>query len=171
MNSLMQQLFMVPEFRYGILAQQSTDALDEPEKRKDSLMYQMQAIFGHLMDSERVAYDADAFCAAYKDWEGQPMARTVQMDVNEFFNHLFDKLDTSFKGTPHAQLLNHCFGGKLSNQLLGREEGCTHEREREEDFYIISLDVKGKKNVTESFKAFVEGEMLEGDNKFQVRRD
>lgn len=71
MNSLMQQLYMVPEFRHGILAQLSTDAMTDESQRADSLMYQMQAIFGHLMDSDEHAYDADGFCAAYKVGETQ----------------------------------------------------------------------------------------------------
>ena len=94
------------------------------------------------------------------------MAKSVQMDVNEFFNVLFEKLEQSLKGSPHANLLDHVFGGTLSNQLLGRESSCSHQRSRDENFYILSLDVKGKKNVGESLKSFVEGEMLEGDNKF-----
>jgi hypothetical protein len=199
--SLMQQLYMIPEFRYGLLAQLSTDALTDEVARTDSLMYQMQSIFANLQQSDSSYYDAAGFCAAYKDYDGAPMAHSVQMDVNEFFNVLFEsqfnqhtlrmflrswrsmlaqlsrcflvivchvELESSLKGSPHANLLDHVFGGKLSNQLLGREESCTHRRTREENFYILSLDVKGKKNVAESLKAFVAGEMLEGDNKFQV---
>jgi len=165
MNSLMQQLFMIPECRYGILAQLSTDAIEDESERSDNLMFQMQSIFANLMDSQSYSYDAEAFCAAYKDFDGCSMQKTVQMDVNEFFNVLFDKLEFSMKGSPHASLLDEIFGGRLSNQLLGVAPDCPHRRERPENFYILSLDVKGKRNVTESLKSFVAGEKLEGDNK------
>ena len=68
MNSLMQQLFMVPEFRFGVLAQLSTDEIEDETDRADSLMFQLQAIFAHLMDSDDASYDAAGFCAAYKDY-------------------------------------------------------------------------------------------------------
>jgi len=167
MNSLMQQLYMIPEFRFGILAQLSTDAIADDAERADSLLYQLQSIFANLQVSDRTAFDAACFCAAYKDYDGVSMNPSLQMDVNEFFNVLFEKLEESLKGSPHAGLLEHVFGGKLSNQLLGRESGCSHTRTRDENFFILSLDVKGKKSVQESLQAFVAGEMLDGDNKFQ----
>jgi hypothetical protein len=73
----MQQLFLVPQFRYGILLQRTTDALaavDEsaaltktkpkyPEVDDNiTLMYQFQHIFAYLQESRRKAYDAKSFC-------------------------------------------------------------------------------------------------------------
>ena len=42
------------------------------------------------------------FCAAYRDLDGEPMAPGVQMDVNEFFNVLFDRLESQLKGLPQV---------------------------------------------------------------------
>jgi hypothetical protein len=44
------------------------------------------------------------FCYAYKDWEGQSMNHGLQMDVNEFFNVLFDKLEAELKKSPHVNI-------------------------------------------------------------------
>ncbi len=38
--------------------------------------------------------------------------------------------------------------------------------EREEKFFTLQLEVKHKRNILESLDLFVEGEMLEGDNKY-----
>jgi len=38
-----------------------------------------------------------------------------------------------------AKLLDDVFGGKLANQLIGDE--CPHRSEREENFYILSVEV------------------------------
>ena len=38
--------------------------------------------------------------------------------------------------------------------------------EREEKFFTISLETKNKKNISESLDLYVEGELLEGDNKY-----
>jgi hypothetical protein len=45
------------------------------------------------------------------------MRHHEQMDASEFFAQFFDKLESALKGTPHAELLNSVFGGKLSNQV------------------------------------------------------
>ena len=39
---------------------------------------------------------------------------------------------------------------------------------REEAFYDVQLNVKGKKNVYESFKDYIEVESLDGDNKYDA---
>lgn len=43
---------------------------------------------------------------------------------------------------------------------------CSHVVEREEKFFTLSVEIKNKKNITESLELYVEGDMLEGDNKY-----
>ncbi len=155
MNSLMQQLFMIPGFRYGILR-----AEDDEENKNDSLLYQMQVIFGHLQESEKKYYDMQDFCNAYK-CDGKPTNVNLQMDVDEFLTMLFDKLERALKKNA---ILKDFFGGTIINQLISK--GCTHVSEREEGFFTLSLEVKDKKNILESLDLFVEGDMLEGDNRY-----
>ena len=92
MNSLMQQLFMVPEFRYGILLQREPEPEDfkdparkerKKPKPEESLLYQVQRIFGHLQESEKRSFNARAFLPTYRDMEGETMKPNVQMDANE----------------------------------------------------------------------------------------
>lgn len=66
MNSLMQQLFMIPPLRYRMFT-----AEDSEDNKSESLLYQMQVIFGHLQESEKKYYDMQDFCTAYK-CDGQP---------------------------------------------------------------------------------------------------
>ena len=155
MNSLMQQLFMIPGFRYGIFR-----AEDDEENKADSLLYQMQVIFGHLQESEKKYYDMQDFCNAYK-CDGQPTNTNVQMDVDEFLTMLFDKLERALKKN---NILKEFFGGTIINQIISK--GCEHVSEREEGFFTLSLDVKDKKHIRESLDLFVVGDMLEGDNKY-----
>lgn len=164
MNSLVQQLFMHPEFRYGILSQPENPNVEE---RADDLVYQLQCIFGNLQESRSKYYDARGFCQAYKDYDNQPMHHGVQMDVNEFFNVLFDKLEHLLKGRAKEKLMDHIFGGKISNQLICKD--CPHRSERSENFYILSLEVKNKRSIKESLELYVEGEMLEGDNQYMCQ--
>lgn len=54
---------------------------------------------------------------------------------------------------------SHGDSGQLCNQLIGQEEGCPHVSEREEDFFVLGLDVKGKRSILESLQLYVEGEV------------
>jgi hypothetical protein len=49
---------------------------------------------------------------------------------------------------------------------LNPEMGYTSERE--EPFYIITLEVKNKRSVAESLELFIEPEVLSGDNKIEI---
>jgi len=86
------------------------------------------------------------------------------MDADEFFNMFMDRLETQIKGTKHEHSIKQHFGGIVSNELICK--GCPHYSEREESFLTVNLQVKNKKNIDQSLAAFVEGEMLEGDNAY-----
>ena len=111
MNSLLQQFFMLPALRYGILN------IEEDIEKKDSLILQLQNIFSFLQESEKLAYEPVGFTQAYKDWDGKPTNVHLQQDVDEFFNFLCQRLEAQLKNTPHAKVLSSVFGGKISNEI------------------------------------------------------
>lgn len=141
MNSLMQQLYQVPSFRQGVLA---APVPKSGELRRESLLYQMQALFGALQGSLKRYVEMADFCRTVRDAEGRPVNTAQQMDANEFFSTLpppptlrplpflfllllltcvpadtlFDRLEGLLKGTPQETLLKDLFGGTLSNQLI-----------------------------------------------------
>jgi hypothetical protein len=43
--------------------------------------------------------------------------------------------------------VKNLFHGKLSHQLIGVQDPCSHQREREEEFYTISVDVRDKSDL------------------------
>jgi ubiquitin C-terminal hydrolase len=176
MNSLLQQFFMMPTFRQGILSltfnsPSSTITMKEEQKgrlnsedRQDELLFQLQVMFCHLQESTRRYYDPTVFCMVNKDYDGRPTNVRVQMDVDEFFNMLSEKLDNSLKNTSQPSLLKNTWGGTIASQLICK--GCPHYSEREEPFYTISLDIKNKSSIKEALELYVQGEMLEGDNAY-----
>ncbi|KAF9401029.1 hypothetical protein BGX21_002899 [Mortierella sp. AD011] len=157
-NSIIQQFFMNRDFRSGILDAPVSE--DDPGKH-DTLLYQLQALFGNLQESIRRAYNAHGFCYAYKDWDGNPMNVAVQMDVDEFFNILFDRLENSVKSTPQEELFKKQYGGKLVQQIKSKD--CEHISEREDSFFSIQCEVKNKKTLEESLQLYVQGEILDGE--------
>lgn len=161
MNSLIQQLYMIPEFRYGLFSVPIKEEMEAP--LKENILYQLQVMLSNLQESEKKYYDTQDFCRAYK-YEGQPINPSVQMDADEFFNMLFDKLENITKGTQQENILKKFFGGTLCNQIISKE--CEHISERMENYYSLSLDVKNKKNILESLDLYIQGDMLEGENKY-----
>ena len=155
MNSLMQQLYLTPKFREKLLS-----VKDESEDREDSPLYQLQYTFAYLQESLKGSYCPTNFCASYKDYDGNPVDTRVQMDANEFFNTLFDKLENLLAPTKTPQLLKELFGGVLSNQIISRD--CEHVSENREEFYTVGVEMKNKKDILSSFELFIEGEMIEG---------
>lgn len=162
MNSLLQQILMIPSLRQKLLA---IDLDISETEESESFMYQLQYILAFLQESERAYVDLRKFCHAFKDFDGTPTDLGVQKDTNEFLNMLFDRIDTTLENTPNSDIIKSEVGGTFANQLFGLNQ-CNHKRERQEDFYCLSLPVKNKKTLIESLDAFVEGETLAGDNAY-----
>ncbi|KAG0229118.1 hypothetical protein BGW42_001784 [Actinomortierella wolfii] len=163
MNSLLQQFFMNRAFRKGLLSAPITVA--DGDEKFESILYQLQMMFGNLQESHRRSFNAYGFCYAYKDWDGNPTNVAIQMDVDEFFSILFDRLENQLKGTPQEQLLKNVYGGKLVQQIKSKD--CEHISEREDSFFSIQCEVKNKRSVEESLELYVQGEILDGDNKYK----
>ena len=159
MNSLIQQLFMIPRFRKGVLSIESPNDTED-----DQFVYQLQSIFTYLQETQRKFYDPVGFCKVNKDYEGNVMNVLVQMDVDEYFNVLCEKLDNYMKSSVQKRLLQNTWCGKLATQLICR--GCPHRYERGDLCYTISLDVKDKNSIIEALELYVKGEMLEKDNAY-----
>lgn len=159
MNSLVQQLHMNPQFRQRIFSVE-----DREEDKKNSVLYQLQSIFSHLQESVMKYYDPTPFCNVYKIY-GEAMNPAIQMDVDEFFANIMDQLETLLKGTSQEKVLTEFFGGEVVNQIIPTE--CPHVVERTEPFLNLSLEMKNKFQLEHCLDLFIQGDMLEGDNKFQ----
>jgi ubiquitin carboxyl-terminal hydrolase 9/24 len=63
------------------------------------MFYQLQLLFAGLLKSEKQYVNPKGFCHAFKDWDGNPTNVLEQMDVEEFFNMLMDRIETAIKGS------------------------------------------------------------------------
>jgi len=79
-----------------------------------------------------------------------------------------DRIENLVKGKKEDKVIKNLFQGVLANEFICK--GCPHYSEREEPFMTISLQVKNKHSIRESLEAFVEGEMLEGDNAYYCEK-
>lgn len=176
MNSLMQQFFMVPQFRARIFSlapylPEGAEAAPAQNTGKSTLLdsrnvlFQLQNLFAHLQESQLKYYDPTSFTKVYKDPDGRAMNPIVQMDAEEFFAGLLDKIESVIKGTGDEKAVRDFFGGSLWQQVEAKD--CGHVSRREEEMLTIPVEVKGKANLHQSLEAFVKADILDGDNKYQ----
>ncbi len=165
MNSLLQQFFNIDLIREGLLASpdNSLILLDE------SYLYQIKNIFAFLKASDRKYHNPNDFTKIFRNYDNQVMNVTEQMDVDEFYNLLIDRLEPYLKNTQFENLFKYVFSGIISNEIIGKN-GCPHFSETKEFFQSIILQVKNKRNIEESLDAFIHGEMMEGDNSYNCER-
>lgn len=116
MNSMMQQFFMIPAFRYNMLCVDDGVKPDmvqyKNDMHDDNMLHQMQRLMAHLELSQRVDYNPVSFCFAFKEFDGTPTNTAEQKDAQEFLNVLFDRVEEKLKPTPQKYLLQSIFGGK-----------------------------------------------------------
>jgi len=173
-----------PEGSKGSKRGASIQTADNAQSASSELLYQVQVLFSSLQSSERQFYIPKGFCAAFRDWEGRPVNVLQQMDADEFLSLLMDQLERATGHAPRNKaaiadedspqdgpntnqrsFLRNIFGGTLCTEIIPKASGAARS-ERHEDFLVLSLQVKGKPSVRASLAAFVDGEMLEGDNAY-----
>ncbi|KAI9641472.1 hypothetical protein NHQ30_010279 [Ciborinia camelliae] len=159
LNSLTTQLFMNVSFREYIF-----DAhIAVPGSQK--LLLETQRLFSFMQNSMKRYVDPTNFAASIPTYEELEIDVSVQMDVDEFYNLLFDRLERENLTDDDKRKVRSFYGGKLVQQIKSKE--CPHISGRLEDFSAIQCDIKGKKSLEESLQAYVEGEAMEGDNKYK----
>lgn len=97
-----------------------------------------------LKYSSKQFYNPKSFCHSFKTFDGQPTNVFEQMDVDEFFNLLMERIESALP--KDNDLVARNFRGILVNEIIGSGD-CTHISERDEPFFALSLTVKNKKTV------------------------
>ncbi|XP_064477292.1 ubiquitin carboxyl-terminal hydrolase 24-like isoform X2 [Ornithodoros turicata] len=156
MNSVLQQLFMQPGLQEALLS------IDSDKVEEESLLYQLQTVFGHLLESQLAYHVPEAFWRCFRLW-GEPVNVREQQDASEFFNHLLDQVDEYLQKIGWDPLFKPFYEGLFSDQKIC--QGCPHKYEQEETFLALNLPVKSQ-SLKESLDQFVKGELLEGDNAY-----
>ncbi|KDO28586.1 hypothetical protein SPRG_06442 [Saprolegnia parasitica CBS 223.65] len=132
------------------------------------VLRQVQRTFWYLKDSEMRYYNPKALVEACKCLNLE-FSVYQQNDASEFCDKLLDRLEIGLKKTPQgAGCLQANLGGKLISQKL--PQGCGHRYEREEAFIRLELQIRGKDSIEESLASFVEGEVMDGDNKVECEQ-
>ena len=153
MNSIMQQIYMVPTFRYAILQSDDHKPIETLSSFDDNLLHQLQRMYTYLLLSQKEYYNPKMFCSALKDMDGNATNVLVQQDSQEFLNSFCDKIETHLKHTEFKYIINDVFVGRTCSQVIC--DTCKHVSNRFEDFYNLTLEVKNINNLNESLEKMI----------------
>ncbi|XP_055703055.1 ubiquitin carboxyl-terminal hydrolase 47 [Phlebotomus papatasi] len=162
LNSLLQALFMTPEFR-NALYKWEFDGVGESK----SIPYQLQKLFLKLQTSEKPSIETTDLTRSF-GWDSTEAWQ--QHDIQELCRVMFDALEQKFKNTQQADLINRLYQGKMIDYVKCLE--CGTEKSREDTFLDIPLPVKpfgstvAYGSIEEALRAFVQPETLEENNQY-----
>ena len=153
LNSLLQIFFSIIPFRESIINSYC-------KNEEKNVLYQLKYLFSSLK-----YYDTEYFIPYdfTQNFDNEKLNIREQMDMDEFFSLLLDKLENRLKGTNNENIIKYFFEIKTSDDLIF-QQGCNHHRSKEVSLLSVQLQVKGKKNIKESLDTFVEGELMDKDN-------
>ena len=85
MNSIMQQIYMIPTFRYAIMGCDDHESPKPSEYGRistddDNLLHQLQKMYTFLTYSIKEDYNPKYFCFSFKDFDGNPTNPMIQQD-------------------------------------------------------------------------------------------
>ena len=173
LNSLFQQMFMIPTFQQDIF---NFNIIDNPEYKdkndlKYSTIYNMQISFASLKNSIMSFYTPISFINSFKTaFNGEPIHLGVQQDTDEFLAILCEELEKEGKKFGKENFLENSFKGKITNEIVSLEKEYPYYSQSDEPFNRITLDIKGHKKLEDALDAYVKGEILEGENQYYVEK-
>ncbi|KAK1232951.1 ubiquitin-specific protease ubp15 [Marasmius sp. AFHP31] len=157
MNSMLQSLYCTRFFRRAVYQIPTED-----EHPTESVSLALQRLFYHLQTSDQPVGTTELT----KSFGWKSLDAFFQHDVQEFNRVLQDKLESKMKGTKAEGAIAKLFVGKMKSYI--KCVNVDYESSRIEEFNDIQLNVKGLKNLYESFKDYVAVETLDGENKYQA---
>ncbi|XP_032457106.1 ubiquitin carboxyl-terminal hydrolase 7 isoform X1 [Nasonia vitripennis] len=157
MNSLLQTLYFTNQLRKAVYKMPT-----ESDDSSKSVALALQRVFHELQFCDKPVGTKKLT----KSFGWETLDSFMQHDVQEFLRVLLDKLESKMKGTCVEGTVPKLFEGKMVSFIKCKNIDYTSKRV--ETFYDIQLNIKGKKNIYESFNDYVSTEILDGDNKYDA---
>ncbi|GAB1731103.1 hypothetical protein NU195Hw_g7174t1 [Hortaea werneckii] len=154
MNSLIQQLFNNFALRKFVFESPIFDF------QKQGFLVCVQKLFAQMQDGVQ-PYASTHELAEYLD-----IAIGNQEDVHTFYGTFLNCLEESMPDQEHKKALARCYSGSFLSQIRG---ACGHVSTSTEPFNDLSITVKNKATLFESLSEFVQGEPMQGANKYRCQ--
>lgn len=167
LNSLLQILFMTPEFREKILQWEFSQTAHGAEK--DCIPFQLQKLFSRLQANKFKAEKTSDLTKSFQ-WHAHEVLE--QHDIEELYKVLLTAIDRSLnKSSENAESYSSLFEGNLDSVIKCEE--CSTESTHVESYTDLALPLtkysKQYKEATDLEKALLEYlsiELLNNDNKY-----
>ena len=156
LNSVIQQLFMIPHFRYSIMSiddkkeKIKTDLLDD-----DNALHQLQRMFTYLMFTSFGEFLPKDFICSLQSI----IMPNSQQDSQEFYSNFCDVIEKCIFDTKEKNLINDLFIGKIC--YLNKCKKCGFSSYRYDTFKNLTLDVEGIGTIEESLLKYISPEIIE----------
>lgn len=137
-NSVLQQLFAVPEFRDEVLAK---------EHDKDSWYFFFQLLFARLTAFPAPYIDTTEFFSHWTGWSGEKVNVREQQDAVEFLQLLLDKINDMSPDTISV------FQGEVQHDVVG--VSVDFKSSAVEKFTTLCMEVCEQNNLEESINTFL----------------
>lgn len=126
LNSLIQTLYMTPEFRNAMYRWRFDGTEEEQAK---SIPFQLQSLFLKLQTTEKPSIGTTNLTRSF-GWDSSEAWQ--QHDIQELCRVMFDALEHKFKNTEQADLISRLYEGKMMDYVRCLE--CRTEKAREDTF-------------------------------------
>ncbi len=160
LNSLLQTLFHLPEFRRVIYCMPTTADVQDAK----SVPFALQRLFC-LLETSDAALSTKHLTTSF-GWSSNEAF--VQHDIHELTRILLDNLEEKLVRNGMENGIKRLFCGVQENYINVPDAGYCGVRE--EPFYDLQLVVKDISDIYKSFDAFVQPEILDGRNKYCLER-
>lgn len=171
LNSLVQSLYMTPEFRNAMYeweyVQQPMHIKEQKKKAEQSIPCQLQKLFLLLQTTDQDSLETKDLTQSF-GWTSNEAYD--QHDVQELCRLMFDALEHKWKGTKHEKLIQDLYRGTMQDFVAC--QNCGRESVKTDYFLDLPLAVKpfgamhAFKSVEEALTAFVQPELLDGSNQY-----
>ncbi|EAY06298.1 Clan CA, family C19, ubiquitin hydrolase-like cysteine peptidase [Trichomonas vaginalis G3] len=158
LNSLLQTLYTLPAFRKVVYEMPTTGTEDE----KKSIPLNLQRLFCQ-MQLRKEPCSTKELTTSF----GWGSTETfMQHDAPEFNRVLLDNLEMKLKGTQLENSIADLFKGQYRKYI--RCKNYPYASTHDETFYELQMVVKDCPNLQKSFEKYIEKEILDGDNQYNV---
>jgi len=165
MNSLLQALHHLPEFRSAVY---SIPTRLENNSAVELMPLELQRVFFELQHAEDLVGAAEVGTERLTRSFGWGRREVlIQQDVQEFARMLCDALQSAFAAFGVSDAVAELFEGRTSS--VTRCTRVDFASEKQERFFDLQLQVAGCNSLHSSLRHFVREEVLRGDNKYNTR--
>ena len=161
LNSVIQIMFMIPEFRFLILSlNDGKDKIKGELVDDNNLFHQLQILFTKLLLISDPYIVPNEFFISLKDPNNILFSNlNGQKDSQEFYLYLCDKIEDLIKEIPKERfLIKNFFGGKLVH--ISKCPSCNNISKNFEIFKSISVEVDKYKTLEESLDKYISSEKI-----------